>query len=153
MHAYVILGIIVTLGVGIAYARFIIKKRIKNRHLLQDFFGTLSKEFKRAWTTHYQDSVEKATIAKAINIKIRANMGKRFQIMIPKMGYFFPTAAIFFVNHPETDRYIIAMYEELKTLYKEHKRFGAGEDVLEDEFYKQSGKAILRELETLKKGN
>ena len=77
-------------------------------------------------------------------------MGKKFQILFPQMYCFPRRAFVFFTDHHETNKYITTMYAELKTLYKDHKNFGAGEDALEEEFYKQSEKAILAELEKTK---
>lgn len=150
IHWYVILGIIVLFGAVVVYARIALIRRIRNRHLLQDFFGQLSKNHEKAWTTHCQDAVAKATIARAINTKIRGNMGKRFRILFPQMSYFPQKAFVFFTDHPETNKYITTMYAEFRMMYKNHKGLLAGEDALEEEFYKQSEKVILAELEKIK---
>jgi hypothetical protein len=143
---YVILGIVIVLGAVIRYARIALIRKIRNRHLLQDFFGQLSRNHEKAWTTHYQDAVAKATIARGINTKIRENMGKNFQILFSHIC--FPGKSfVFFTDHPETNTYITTMYAEFRTLYKDHKNFGAGENALEEDFYKKSEKVILAELE------
>ena len=151
MYLYMRIALVVVVFVGIVCAKSLLKRRIKSRHLLQDFFGVLSKEFGRAWTTHHKDTVAKATVARAINLKVRANMGKRFQTVIPQIRYFLPTTSSFLINYPETDIYITTMYDEFRALYKDYKKFGAAEDTLEDEFYKHSEKIILAELEKLNK--
>jgi len=151
IHWYVILGIILLLGALFVYGRFALKRSIKNRNLLQDFFATLSKTFEATWTAHHQDSVAKATVARAINLQIRGRMEKRFQQVLPRLCYFPLKAFAFFSDHHETNRYITTMYNEFRGLYKEYKHFGAGEDIMEEEFYKQSEKAILAELEKTKK--
>jgi len=148
---YVILSIIGVIGLGILYMRFALKKSIRNRHLVQDFFSLLSKNYEKAWTKHYQDDGAKVTVARAINTKIRANMEQKFPMLIHQM-YCFPRQAFAFsTTHSETNRYIVTMYAEFKTLYKDYKGLGAGPDVLEKEFYRQSELAIIAALEKAKK--
>lgn len=148
---YVILSIIGVLGLGILYLRFALKRSIRNRHLVQDFFSLLSKNHEKAWTKHYQDDVVKITVARAINTKIRENMEQKFPMLIRQM-YCFPRQAFAFsTTHPETNQYIGTMYAEFKSMYKDYKNLGAGADVLEKEFYRQSELAIIAELEKAKK--